>query len=248
MTDCNNPDILDALPDLINGRLSPLDHATLTEHVAGCTACASDAELLREIRRAAPLAPHIDVARIVAALPAPSVQHSLTSKAANDAAGNGARSKLASLALHRRQPIWGIMASVAVIAAAGLSVVMGKSEGEGDAVPARVVAQAPAANPATGIETAAAASDPAASDPASSNGAKVTAGRLPLVTAAGSEAGSRANPAATGGAELTLMSGVHELSDADLELLIGEMDKMEGIPAPEPDPVTLELGNLEGDA
>lgn len=243
MTDCNNPDILDALPDLINGRLSPLDHAMLTEHVAGCAACATDAELLREIRRAAPLAPHIDVARIVAALPGPSVQHSLTSKVANDAAANGARLKPASLAFQRRQPIWGIIASVAVIAAAGLSVVMGKSESEGDAVPARIVAQAPAASAATGIETAA-----AASDPGSSNGTNVTAGSLPLVTAARSEAGSRANPAATRGAELTLISGVHELSDADLELLLGEMDKMEGIPAQEPDPVTLEFGNLEGDA
>ncbi len=243
MTDCNNPDILDALPDLINGRLSPLDRATLTEHIAGCATCAADAALLGEVRRAAPLAPGIDVELVVAALPRPSVEHSLVSNAANGTARNGAPLKPRSVVFRRRQAVWGVVASVAVLAIAGLSVVIGKGGSDGYAAGTRIVAQATPVNASAGVEVS-----PAASSQSASSGTSATPGGLPPATSPGRGAVTRENPPSASDAELTLISGVSELSDADLELLLSEMEKMEGIPADEPDPVTLELGNLEGDA
>ena len=242
MTDCANNNILDALPDLINGRLSPLDRATLTEHIAGCATCAADAALLGEIRRAVPLAPRIDVELVVAALPRPSVAHSLVSNAANGTARNGAPLKPGSVVFRRRQAVWGVVASVAVIAVAGLSVVIGKG-GDGESAGTRIVAQATPVNASAGAEVS-----PAASSQSASSGTSATPGALPPAPSPGGGAVTRENPPSAGDAELTLISGVSELSDADLELLLSEMEKMEGIPADEPDPVTMELGNLEGDA
>jgi anti-sigma factor RsiW len=71
MNDCMNAEVRDALPDLMHGRLSDLNTATMKAHVETCPDCREELRLLQEIRAAAPLAPRIDVARIVAALPAP---------------------------------------------------------------------------------------------------------------------------------------------------------------------------------
>src|SRR5512141_2849396 len=66
-----NAEIRDALHDLINGRLSEIDKATMTAHVESCADCREELRLLQEIKASAPMAPRIDVSRIVAALPAP---------------------------------------------------------------------------------------------------------------------------------------------------------------------------------
>ena len=241
MTDCMNAEIRDALPDLINGRLSPLDHATLTAHVESCAACTAESALLLEIRRAAPLAPAMDIDRIVAALPLPSAQHSLLALANSETARKGAPVTSASIGFQRKRPVWGIMASVAVIAAAGLSVVMGNGGDAKGAPSARTVAQAPAgdARPVT-----ASAGQPAPVVPRTVDAD--SAGSMVAITS-GRPAGTQSIANSTSDASMTLIPGVSELSDSDLELLLSEMDDMEGIPAQEPDPVTLELGNLEGE-
>ena len=71
MNDCMNAEVRDALPDLMHGRLSDLDRATMKAHVETCADCREELRLLEEVRASAPLAPKIDVSRIVAALPAP---------------------------------------------------------------------------------------------------------------------------------------------------------------------------------
>ena len=50
MSECMNAGLRDALPDLLNGKLSELDSATLSAHVEGCLDCRSELELLREVR------------------------------------------------------------------------------------------------------------------------------------------------------------------------------------------------------
>jgi anti-sigma factor RsiW len=73
MTECFDPEVRDFLPDLVHGRLGEVDTATMLAHIEACDACASELALLREVRASAPIAPSIDVTRIVSALPAPRV-------------------------------------------------------------------------------------------------------------------------------------------------------------------------------
>lgn len=241
MTDCMNAEIRDALPDLIDGKLSSLDHATLTAHIESCAACTAESALLLEIRRAAPLAPAIDIDRVVAALPLPSARHSLLALANSQAPRDGASVRPASIRLQRKRPIWGIMASVVVITAAGLSVVMGKGGNAEHAPSDRTVAQTPAAGirPVTAPAGQPSAVVPGTVGADSASSAVAIASGRPVDTQSGANS--------TSDASMTLISGVNELSDSDLELLLSEMDDMEGIPAQEPDPVTFELGNLEGE-
>jgi hypothetical protein len=71
MGDCINTEIRDALPDLIHARLDATERARVEAHVAACSDCSAEVELLR--RAAAVLAlgaPRMDARRIAAALAA----------------------------------------------------------------------------------------------------------------------------------------------------------------------------------
>lgn len=72
MTDCPNGEIRDQLPDFVHDQLSPRARAAVAAHVAQCAACTAELTLLRELRERLRAGPTVDVARIVAALPAPS--------------------------------------------------------------------------------------------------------------------------------------------------------------------------------
>ncbi len=230
MIECMNDDVRDALPDLIHGRLSSLDRATLTDHVEGCSACSDELTLLREIRATAPLAPAIDIERVVAALPAPSAVHTLALQAA------GAFSRETPVRDSFADPYfggrvrWAVAAGV-LVAAVGFSVVIGNREG---GIRDRFVARVPVGD--------------GTSEPA----ALLSPGALPsAVASARSSAESQVavrpiGPAAA--VALTLVGGVNELSDAHIERLLSEMDEMEGIPPSEPESATLLLENLEGEA
>ncbi|WP_291164980.1 zf-HC2 domain-containing protein [Gemmatimonas sp. UBA7669] len=71
MTECRSPELQDLLPDYAAELLNETQMAQLAEHVASCTPCADDLELLRVVQRVRPVVAMPDVARIVAALPAP---------------------------------------------------------------------------------------------------------------------------------------------------------------------------------
>ena len=67
MTECINTEVREALPDLLNGRLSVLDTATMNAHIEACAECRAELELLREIRGSR-IVPRMDAARIAAAI------------------------------------------------------------------------------------------------------------------------------------------------------------------------------------
>jgi hypothetical protein len=69
MNDCRYAEIRDQLPDLLHGRLDPGARAVVEAHLAACGDCRDELALLRSLRDAAHVAPAVDVARIVAALP-----------------------------------------------------------------------------------------------------------------------------------------------------------------------------------
>ncbi len=70
MIDCPNGEIRDRLPDFVHGQLDTAARVEVSAHVAECAACTAELTLLRELRASLRTAPPVDVARIVAALPA----------------------------------------------------------------------------------------------------------------------------------------------------------------------------------
>jgi hypothetical protein len=69
MTECNDGDVRDLLPDFVAGTLVRARQDYVEAHVASCAECADEAALLRVVRSVRPRGVDIDVSRIVAALP-----------------------------------------------------------------------------------------------------------------------------------------------------------------------------------
>ena len=71
MNDCVNAEMRDLLPDLLNDRLGVGARAAVEAHLAGCTDCRAELELLRQVRAAASAmkVPSIDASRLSANLP-----------------------------------------------------------------------------------------------------------------------------------------------------------------------------------
>ena len=68
MRDCSNGEMRDRLPELMHNRLSEETLVLVRAHVAGCADCRAELALLEQLRGAA-VAPRIDAARVVGALP-----------------------------------------------------------------------------------------------------------------------------------------------------------------------------------
>lgn len=72
MRECHDTNERDALPLLLQGQLAPQDAARVRAHVASCASCAEELALLeRAARMFTQATPRVDVAAIVAKLPAP---------------------------------------------------------------------------------------------------------------------------------------------------------------------------------
>lgn len=68
MRDCPNGEMRDRLPELMHNRLEGESLRAVQAHVAGCADCRAELALLEQLRLA-PVAPRVEVSRIVAALP-----------------------------------------------------------------------------------------------------------------------------------------------------------------------------------
>ena len=69
MHDMTRDEMQDRLPDLLHGRLSPVDAAALEQDIATDPGLAAELAMLRLVMTSHRSAPRIDVARVVAALP-----------------------------------------------------------------------------------------------------------------------------------------------------------------------------------
>ena len=199
MIECTDKEAREALPDLVHGRLSELDTATLRAHVESCASCTAEVALLREVRSSAPLAPPMDVSRIAAAIPAASPVHVPT---------------MARRAPSRFQLAFVGFAAVAAIFAAG-SLAVDRNE----------VTQLDSTRVAVnGSPSPAASTAPETRTPA--------------------------EPASVAGSEpsLALVAEVAALTDAELETLIAEVDRMDVMPSVEPQAMPLSLDDIEGDS
>ena len=136
MTECINTEVRDALPDLVHGRLSALDTATMKAHVESCAACRAEVALLREVISTARLAPSIDVARIAAAIQ-PAAVHAMPAAP--------------------RRPRSGIRVAALSLGAAALVVIgslaLGRTDASVTRAPAAAVADLPAIDGVTATAT-----------------------------------------------------------------------------------------------
>ena len=71
MSDCDNAELRDVLPDLIHGTLAPSVRARVEAHVGACAACRAELDLLRAAHVVLSRTPSLDVGRVVRALPPP---------------------------------------------------------------------------------------------------------------------------------------------------------------------------------
>lgn len=204
MNECVNAEVKEALPDLLNGRLSALDTATMNAHVESCADCRAELELLRQAKTSALLAPRMDAAKIAAAIrPYPRVPAHV----------EPARPVAARFRTLR-------IAAVAAIVAVGGLLWSVSSRDNADPV-AR-----------TAVNTASPA-DPAAAP------AEIASPR------AVPDLAQKANE--TQVASLSLVGSTSDLSDADLELLVAELDAMESLPAEEPQSFTNTVEDIGSD-
>lgn len=205
MNECVNAEVKEALPDLLNGRLSALDTATMNAHVESCADCRAELELLRQAKTSTLLAPRMDAAKIAAAIrPYPRVPAHV----------EPARPVAARFRTLR-------IAAVAAIVAVGGLLWAVSSRDNADPV-AR-----------TAVNTASPA-DPAAA-----------AAQIASPKAVPDLAQKAANE--TQAASLSLVGSTSDLSDADLELLVAELDAMESLPAEEPQSFTNTVEDIGSD-
>jgi anti-sigma factor RsiW len=207
MRDCPNAEMRDLLPDLVHRTLSDGDMARVTAHVASCAECREEVALLRSAAAALRERPAVNVAAIVRALPAPPAQAPrLVLEGAPPRVARPARAPAA----HRRA--WSRAGAVAAAAAAVLTVFVAR-----DRVPG-VVNRASTVPGAVAPESAMVNAAPTAARPG--------------VPSGGTEAPS--GPPATQLA-MSLAGGPGDLTDGELEALIGELETIDALPRVEPE-------------
>jgi anti-sigma factor RsiW len=216
MNDCIETEVRDALPDLIHGRLSDLDTATLTAHVESCADCRAEMELLRQLRASAPLAPRIDVARIVSSLPLP------LPTAADLVASESVRVRPAP----RRSFIWKTAMAASLLVVGSLTFANSRRV----PLPVPVVPSGVSANVTV---PPAASAQQAASVPAKGVAVAETTARSAATVRAASNTGLS-------------LTGVQDLTDDQLQALVNGLDNVKGLPSEEPEAISIGVDDNEG--
>jgi putative zinc finger protein len=218
MADCSNVEIRELLPERAGGALSVADVARVDAHLGGCTLCSAELALIQSARRALRVTPTIDVGRIRDAVVAATAAPSRPQLVTTSG----------RVAAPARRPAmrWiGLKAAAAVaIAAAGIgSFAVWNSANESASAPnGGMVAAAPAVQPP-------------------SNGS-IAAPRGGAAVAVASAAPATAAPE-----ELGVAGGLADLSESELQALLGDMSAAEAdgfstTSFDEPDVITPSVG------
>ncbi len=144
MTECDNAEIRDVLPDHVAESLGAAELSRVTMHLAECGSCREEVSLLRLARAARPQAVHLDIDAIVARLGKPGQNASSTSdrvETCKTAAGIeraiSVRTSpvVASIAAHRAprrwSRVWQMAAAIGVLVIGGWSAYLVQGRGFG---------------------------------------------------------------------------------------------------------------------
>lgn len=215
MNNCRSAEMREALPDLIHGRLDATRAAEVQAHIASCAACTAELELLRAVATSAPAAPAMDVARISAVLPPLPRQAFVLHTGRGEPAGPAAVTRLRDGNSIWSRPWLRIAAAVVIVVAGGLSLLVGRDV---------LRPETQLGQPTTSV---AGGASPRPLGPNQDPGA--------AATIAQPERSRQVAVANTTESGLSLVGEVQELSDEHLATLLNEMDRMDAIPAAEPE-------------
>ena len=211
MNDCSNAEIRDKLPDLLHDRLSVSARAVVLAHVDGCIDCRDELELLRGMRGA-----------IAAATPRIDIAYVV---GALPKAPARTSVPVARVSGKPRWADWRVAAAVTVLVAGGSSVA--------------ILNRAPAA-PQAGLAVSIPVTDTQSSSTRTDTLAPRAVARDQSVAMV-----SRATIASVDDPDATTDAGPDGrfggLSEAQLQALLGEIDRLEAVPVTEPEPVTIKV-------
>ena len=199
MADCSNVEIREMLPERVGGALSAADTARVDAHLGTCALCRSELALIQAARRVLRVSPSIDVARI-----ASGVVEATTAPSRPRLVASAVRAESPLVRTRLRWIGWKAAAAIAVAAAGTGTFATWHSANEPVAAPngARVAARPGQASPPT----------PAA---------VVTPRNSTTMEPPGVPASAlRRQPVA---AELAIGGPLSDLSDGDLEALLGDL-------------------------
>lgn len=213
MNDCPNAEIRDRLPDLLHERLDPNARAHVVAHVDTCGDCRAEFDLLRR-------------ANAVLAAGTPRV----------DVAGIVAMlpSPLNAMRPRRTWADWRIAAAVTVIAVGGGSAVV-LSHGAPSAAVAGIASTPVATAAATTMQPSV---DTTIAQP------RTVAAAVPAATPHERPSTASSSVRSASDAQGLEMAGrLGDLSDEQLDALLGEISTMEAVPLTEPEPVDVPIGS-----
>ena len=216
MNDCSNAEIRDQLPDLLHERLDANARAAIVAHVAECVDCRDELELLQSVQKTLiAQTPRVDIAYVVGALP----------KAPARASAPSLRPQSHAVPRHRWRD-WRIAAAVTVLIAGGGSLA--------------VLRRTPSTiDPRTAITDSAPNRSVSPIAPVAANGS------APTTTTTTSNANAVSTIAAIDGSDASSEDGPDGrfggLSDAQMQSLLGEIDRLEAVPVTEPEPVSIRV-------
>lgn len=231
MTECDNAEMRDLLPDLVNDALSSDERERVREHVASCGACSDEEILLRSMRAARPVAPRVDVARIVRALPR-GVGMPVSASTTHAAEPLLTVSRSDAIDPPRKRMVFsGVlrMAATVAVAAIGGWTVLSYQRAEG---PLDVASRARSAETTKDITQSAV---PSGSD---ARGVQSVGGQLAMVDtprAGGNAPAGAATHTATRQTALSL-GDLSDYSDDDLQRMLDRLEKWDGTTATDPVP------------
>jgi hypothetical protein len=111
MTDCDNIDVREMLPDFVAGRATAHEAERVKTHVEHCALCAAELALIRSVRSVRPVAAPVDISRIVGALP------------------KAPRAAIAVSPFRTRSRVWQLAAAIGVIMVGGGSLLVARNGG-----------------------------------------------------------------------------------------------------------------------
>lgn len=199
MADCSNLDIRELLPERGGGALSAADMARVDAHLASCALCRSELALIQAARRVLRVSPSIDVARIASA-----VIEATTAPSRPQLVASAMRAAPPPVRPRLRWVGWKAAAAIAVAAAGAGTFASWHSANEPVAAP-------------NGVEVPAKAGQSSSPTSAAVVAHRDTTTTVSPATTASAPRGS------TAAAELAIGGALSDLSDGDLQTLLGDL-------------------------
>jgi anti-sigma factor RsiW len=233
MSKCASLEIRDSLPDFVHGQLEAARAAEVRAHIAGCDECAAEVELLKLVVASAPVAPPMDVDAIARALPLPT-RHGFLLHRGRGETSLETRSSSLPRVMTRPPRFWSrplvrVAASAAVVTAGALSLLVGRDVLRPEAQVGQTNQVARADSPQVVDVPAPVAASPSQS--AASHSVERPK-ELATATAAG----------------LSLTGELTELSDEHLTTLLNDLDRLEALPAEEPEAVEPRVSDADSNS